>query len=308
MAEKPYTLLRELHWRFDALCWDIVAGIVRAAPLDAASNFGGALARRLGPLTGVHKTVMRNLRLAFPEWDDAERRRVALAQWENVGRTFMEFVIIDRIMADPARVEVVGREHLEAIAASGRPAVLISGHFANWELLPAAAVELGLPVVLAYRRANNPYIEKRMRVSRGRYGLQRFVPRAPESARIILEAMGQGVSVALLNDQKYDEGVAAPFFGRPAHTLPAAVRFALRFGTCLQPASVQRLKGARFRIVMHEPIEVPSTGSRAADIEAGVRVVNAFIEARVRERPAEWWWVHRRFPTEVYADLAAQGY
>src|SRR5579872_4126325 len=307
MAEKPYTLLRELHWRVESLGWDIVSLAARAAPIDAASNFGGALMRFVGPLTGVHKTVMRNLRLAFPEWDEAQRRRVALAQWENVGRTIIEFVIVDKIMADPTRVEVVGRERLEAIAASGQAAVLVSGHFANWEVMPAVVVDVGLPVVLAYRRANNPYIEKRMKVSRRRYGIERFAPRAPESARMILEAMGQGVSVALLNDQKYDEGVPAPFFGRPAHTLPAAVRFAQRFGAQLQPVSVQRLKGARFRMVLHEPIEVPSTGSKAADIEAGVRVVNAFIEARVRERPAEWWWVHRRFPKQVYADMAAQG-
>ncbi|WP_286774492.1 hypothetical protein, partial [Sphingomonas sp. 66-10] len=80
----------------------------------------------------------------------------------------------------------------------------------------------------------------------------------------------------------------------------------LRFGTVLQPMSVQRLKGATFRAVVHDPIEVPNTGDRSADIKAGVDAVNAFMEARIRERPEEWFWVHRRFPNEVYAALAEE--
>jgi KDO2-lipid IV(A) lauroyltransferase len=64
--------------------------------------------------------------------------------------------------------------------------------------------------------------------------------------------------------------------------------------------SVQRTRKARFRVVVHEPIRLESTGDRTADIETGVRKVNAFIEERVRERPEEWFWVHRRWPKSVY--------
>jgi KDO2-lipid IV(A) lauroyltransferase len=64
--------------------------------------------------------------------------------------------------------------------------------------------------------------------------------------------------------------------------------------------SVQRVEKARFRVVAHAPIELERTGDRAADMEAGVRKVNAFIEERVRERPEEWFWVHKRWPNEVY--------
>jgi len=60
--------------------------------------------------------------------------------------------------------------------------------------------------------------------------------------------------------------------------------------------------------VVHEPIAFEQTGARSADIEAGVRAINAFIEARVRERPHEWFWVHRRWPAQAYAELAAAGY
>jgi KDO2-lipid IV(A) lauroyltransferase len=116
-----------------------------------------------------------------------------------------------------------------------------------------------------------------------------------------MRAIGRGESVALMNDQKFNGGIEAPLFGVMAHTAPGPSTFALRFGIPLQPLSVQRVSGAaRFKVVVHDPIVLEDTGDKAADLEAGVRRINAFIEDRVRARPTEWFWVHRRWPTEVY--------
>ena len=86
-----------------------------------------------------------------------------------------------------------------------------------------------------------------------------------------------------MNDQKFNGGVAAPLFGVMAHTAPGPASFALRFGIPIQPMSVQRIHKARFRVIVHEPILLEDTGDRDADIEAGVRRINAFIEERVRD-------------------------
>jgi KDO2-lipid IV(A) lauroyltransferase len=69
----------------------------------------------------------------------------------------------------------------------------------------------------------------------------------------------------------------------------------------MQPMSVMRLPDARFRVTIHDPIRLVRTGDRERDVAAGVAQVNAFIEARIRERPAEWFWVHKRWPQEDYA-------
>jgi len=125
----------------------------------------------------------------------------------------------------------------------------------------------------------------------------------------MMAALAGGVSVGILGDQKYYEGVMAPFFGHDVHTQHAPVRFAMRFGARLQPAWVERTgKGARFRLVLAEPIPLPAEGGAQADVEEGVRRINAFIEARASARPWEYWWVHRRFPDKVYAELAAKGF
>jgi KDO2-lipid IV(A) lauroyltransferase len=103
-----------------------------------------------------------------------------------------------------------------------------------------------------------------------------------------------------MNDQKFNGGVAAPFFGVIAHTAPGPSTFALKFGIPLVPMSVQRTHKARFRVVVHEPMRLEDTGDRDRDVAEGVRRINAFVEDRVRERPDEWFWVHKRWPNEMY--------
>jgi KDO2-lipid IV(A) lauroyltransferase len=166
--------------------------------------------------------------------------------------------------------------------------------------MAAAIADAGVPARVTYRAANNPYFDKRIIEARAQYGVKMFAPKGGMGSRDLIETLQKGESVTFLNDQKFNNGVPAPFFGRTVHTAGASTRMALKFGAVVQPMSVQRLPGARFRVVIAEPMVLENTGDREKDVEAGVRRINAFIEARVRERPAEWWWVHKRWPREEY--------
>ncbi len=294
-------LVRELIWRLEAIGFDLVTLIVRAAPIDAVSSFGALLFRALGPLSSANRTAKINLRFAFPERSEAERSRLLREQWASFGRYIAEFPVLDQLTPKGGRVEVVGAERLASIAAAGRPVVFISGHFSNMEVMVTVILDAGIECEITYRATNNPFVDARIRHGRLRYGVRLLAAKGGYGARELLAAMRRGQSVAMMNDQRYDAGVAAPFFGRPAMTLPAGVRLAMRFGAVIQPMSIQRLAGARFRCFVHEPIIPPETGDRAADIVAGVGAINAFIEERVRERPSEWWWMHRRWPADLYA-------
>ncbi len=305
MSSARASLGQRLAWRLEAIGYDIFIGVMRLMGVEAASAFGGWLLQQVGPMSGADKVARRNLKLAFPEKDAAWHEQIMRAQWENVGRTFAEFPLMDRLRPSTGRVTLVNGERLAEIAASGKPVVFVSGHLSNWEVMPAAIVDSGVVCEMTYRAANNPYIDARWKKSRARYGVQLFAPKGGDGSRELLAGMGRGASVALMNDQKFNNGLPGTFFGHLVHTAPAPTRLALRFGTVLQPMSVRRTKGARFEAIVHDPIQVPNTGDRTADIKAGVDAINAFMEARVRERPEEWFWVHRRFPNEVYAALEA---
>jgi KDO2-lipid IV(A) lauroyltransferase len=300
MAQAQPSFLQDLAWRLEALGFDLVTGLARALPIDLVSDFGAWLFQRLGPLTRTHRVAETNIRLVFPDASDAEVAALLHEQWAHAGRWAVEFPMLDRIIADKSRVEVVGAERLAEIAGGTTPVVFISGHFSSFEIMPAAIIHAGVTCQVTYRAANNPYIDERFRRSRWRYGVRLFAPKGTDGARELLRALSRGESVALMNDQKFNGGVAAPLFGVMCHTAPGPASFALRFGVPLQPMSVQRVGRVRFRVVVHDPIWLEAAGDRAADIEAGVRRINAFIEDRVRERPAEWFWVHKRWPSELY--------
>ncbi|MET0274208.1 MAG: lysophospholipid acyltransferase family protein [Phenylobacterium sp.] len=300
MAQEKPSLGQDIVWRLEALAYDLAAGLARIFPIDAVSDFGAWLFQRLGPLTSAHRVVERNLRIAFPEATDEEIGRLLGEQWAHAGRWFAEFPILDRIINDPGRVEVKGAERLKAIAEGAGPVVFISGHFSSFEIMPAVIIHSGITCQITYRATNNPHVDERIRASRWRYGVRLFAPKGTDGARELIRALTRGESVALMNDQKFNGGIAAPLFGVTAHTAPGPSSFALRFGIPLQPMSVQRVGKARFKVVVHDPIQLEDTGDKAIDIEAGVRRVNGFIEERVRERPAEWFWVHKRWPSEVY--------
>ena len=300
MTESRAKMRQNILWRIEAWLFDCAQFMSRLFPMDSVSDFGGWLLRKLGPLSGHHRVAETNLRIVFPTASDAEIARLLDAQWEEFGRWCAEVPILDRIVSDPSRVEVEGAERLKALAKGGGQAVFISGHFSNFEVMAAVIVRARVKCQITYRAQNNPYVDQRIVENRRRYGVTLFAPKGLAGARRLMRALARGESVALMNDQKFNGGVAAPFFGLTAHTAPGPSTFALAFGIPIVPMSVQRLEKAHFKVVVHEPFKLVDTGDRDADIEAGVKRINAFMEARILARPTEWFWVHRRWPKEVY--------
>jgi KDO2-lipid IV(A) lauroyltransferase len=300
MAQARPSLGQDLLWRLEAFAYDVAAGLARLFPVDAVSDFGAWLVGTLGPLSGANRVAEINLRIAFPEAPDAEIEALLHDQWREMGRWLAEFPIMDRIARDASRIAVLHNERLTRLGQGEGPAVLISGHFSNFEVMAAAIVRAGVPCQVTYRAFNNPYMDKRVVEGRFAYGVRMFAPKGLKGGRELMRAIGRGESIAIMNDQKFNTGVEAPLFGVTAHTADGPSTYALRFGIPIQPMSVQRTHKARFLVIVHEPIVLEDTGDRDADIEAGVRRINAFVEERVRARPTEWFWSHRRWPNEHY--------
>lgn len=291
--------------RIEALGYDLMTGLLRILPFRFVSWLGGALLRLIGPRTSKHHIAKTNMRIAFPDATDAEMKRYLRDQWDNTGRTFAEFALTDRIRAfddNPPRngttVTVEGLHHF----LDNAPAILISGHFANWEVMAGVVTQAPVPVRLTYRRINNPLIDKRVREQREAYGTKFLIQKSTHrGGRELFQALRSGESIAIMNDQKFNTGVEVPFFGKAAMTAQGAVRLALKTKRPIVPAVVIR-DGPRFRVKFYPPLEWERIGERAADVEAGVRVITGFLEDRIRENPAQWFWVHRRWPKSVYKD------
>lgn len=295
--------VRRLGWRLEVLGYDIVRLLLSPLPIDWISALGGKMFQLIGPRTSKHHIARTGMRIAFPDADDEQIKSWLGKAWNRMGRGFAEFPFIHRIKVfdDKSRIVVVGLEHLEALKQVDLGAVLISGHFSNWELMAAVFSQAGVPTRVTYRPTNNPYFDKRIRSEREAYGIDLMVAKSgARGAKELITALKKGESVAFLNDQKFNEGLEVPFFGVGAMTQPGPIRMALQTGAPLVPMSIKRTDGVHFEVTVHEPMVLKNSGNREKDVETGLLQFNQFIEDRIRENPTDWFWVHRRWPAELY--------
>jgi KDO2-lipid IV(A) lauroyltransferase len=286
----------------EAACFDAFLGAFRAMRPERASRAGAALLSALGPLTGPHRTALRNLRLAFPNEGEAWRADVARAMWGEIGRMAGEFPHMHRFHTEArgGGIAVEGAERFAEAARTG--AVFIAGHFSNWEMMAVAVVESGITCHVTYRPANNPLIDRRIVEGRRRYGVHLQSAKGAEGGVGLMRALARGETVVLMNDQKYNEGVAAPFFGHACMTADGPARLALRFKAPLIPLSLRRIEGVRFTATVHPPIPLDYDAPLNEAAAAAVRRVNEFMEARVRAAPEQWFWVHQRWPKSAWRE------
>jgi len=267
---------------------------------ETASAVGGALARTVGRVLPVSRTADRNLRLAMPELDAAARRRIVIGVWDNLGRTAAEFVHARRLRRTEAGAgwELAGEENLRAVLEAGGPAVFVSAHIANWEVIAPVFLSFGAPLAAFYRAASNPAVDAIIQEQREAGGAPQFAKGAA-GARAALVHLQRGGLLGALIDQKLNDGIAVQLFGHDAMTATAPAALALRFGCPLVPIQIERLGPARFRVTIEAPLPHPASGNRAADVAALTTQINARLESWVRHRPEQWLWLHRRWPKEI---------
>ena len=281
----------------------LLAGLRALGPVRA-SNLGGAVARWAGPWLPVSRVAHVNLRLALPDLDAAARRRVVRGAWENLGRTVAELphVAALRRTASGPGWQIEGEATLHALREAGGPVIFASAHYGNWELLGAVGAAFGLPFAGVYRAAPNPLVDAMVLALRHEAGgaPMPMFPKGAGGARGAIAHLRGGGRLALLFDQKMNDGIEARLFGHPAMTASAPGAMALRFGCPLVPAYVQRIGPARFRVACEAPLALPASGDRRADVLAVTQALNGCLERWVRERPEHWLWMHRRWPKAAY--------
>ncbi len=282
-------MLRGVRYFIESIL--LVAGfaIFRLLPLDAASAIAGFIARLVGPLSGAHETARRNLEMAMPEMNGQERSQILDRMWDNIGRVIGEYPHLSRRKM-ASRITLEGIEYLEEIRYSEKAVMVVSGHFANWEIGPLAAALYGMPMVLIYRAANNPFSDWVISRIRSHYNRAMY-KKGREGAHQAIKALKEGYPVGMLIDQKMNDGKPLQFFGRTAMTATAATTLAIKHQVPLMAARVVRTDGVHFQVT----VERPFLYDKATDPETAMQELNNLFEKWIRKNPEQWFWVHRRW-------------
>lgn len=244
--------------------------------------------------------AMENLRAVYKETKtEKELESIAREAYKNVGRTFLEYLRFRSMSREEieAMVEVEGTEHLDAVLAMGKGAVLVTAHYGSWELFGIAMAHRGYPVNFLVGKQHNEMVDALLNEHRIKMGIG--VIQVGVSARHILQVLKRNEFICILADQDARRhGVFANFLGRPASTPQGPAAFAVKTGSPILTGFITRTKGAHHRAVMLPPILVEPSGRKLEDIVKYTQAYTDQITAAVMARPDHWFWPHRRWKTQ----------
>jgi len=287
----PLALAAPQHWP----AWLAVAvlWLFAQSPLALQRALGRALGALLWTVARRRRRwALTNLALCFPELDEAARTRLARANFRSLGLGLTEFA---RAWWGPLgrlaeRSTIEGLAELQATLASGRGAILLSGHFHTLEIC-GRILTTQVPVAGLYRRHRSPVFEWAVRAGRLRYAQAMF---ARDQLRPAVRHLKAGGLLWYAPDQDMlgRDAVFAPFFGIDAQTITATHQLAKLTGAAVFGFFHRRSADGRgYQLALTPPL-AQFPGADATDDAARI---NALIEQMVRQAPAEYLWVHRRF-------------
>ncbi|MDB5798647.1 MAG: lipid biosynthesis acyltransferase [Paucimonas sp.] len=281
-----------------ALMW-----LLHWLPLPLLGRLGNLVGAILYVFAGARRHItLTNLALCLPHLDQRERNRLARRHFQAYARSVLERSVL--WWASPARLRRLihvepGFPH-EAIQSG--PTILLCPHFVCLDVA-GVAVMLESSLCSIYTRQRNEVFDRALRRGRTRFRPITLVTRA-EGVKPILRALREGLPYFMLPDMDFGrrESAFVPFFGIPAATLTAPARIAAATGAKVIPVVATFLPGYKgWRVRFYPPWE----DYPGPDILAATARMNAFIEERALETPAEYFWAHKRFKTrpEGEADL-----
>lgn len=264
----------------------------RAARIAAWLGFHLARRQRVAGLC--------NLRMAFPELAEEERRRIVRGCFHNLGRLLVEFTHFPELNKGNISQFVLhdGLENYLEGVRRGKGVIYLTGHFGAWELSCFAQSIYGFPVKFVVRPIDNPRVDDlitQYRTMGGNVPVQRT-----RAGREILKSLRNNEAVGILFDQNTtsDEGVFVDFFGIPCATTTAIASFALRTGAAVVPGFlIWDETIGKHRLRFDPPVDLIQTGDLAKDVTANTAMFNKILEGYVRKYPDQWLWIHRRWKT-----------
>jgi KDO2-lipid IV(A) lauroyltransferase len=281
------------------LAFGFFALLPRRLALRAGALLGELLYRVARP---QRRIALYNLRLAFPDKSEAERQAILRRSCRNLGRVAAEFCHLEALTPASGRADVSleDPQHWQDKLQDGlaRGAVILTGHFGNFELLAYAHGLFGHPITLVHRPMRNPLVDRFITELRARAGTTSLAKKT--AAKAALRALHDHRIVAIPADQNQTRryGVFVDLFGLPASTTPGPARLAMLSRAPLVPVFLVREgESDKHRIVVLPEIELVNTGDRDRDVVANTQRCSAVIEDMMRRYPDQWIWFHKRWKT-----------
>ena len=292
----------------------------RIATTPPTPRSGHSLARRLllalGWLVGwlgwvLHvrrRVILANLRLAFPEKSEAERRAIARRTLATLGRSTGEFLALPFLSRQELEALFVydpgAWEGYLAARDRGKGVIACTAHFGNFEALASVHNLKGVKITTISRRMRPEWFDRAWRRARRSTGVEEVVVKPGDTLKGALRALKSGRVLGYVIDQNVHGGIFPTFFGVPAATAATPYWLAARTGAAVVFVLDIPLLDGRHRILIEGPLDPPRSGDAERDALAFMQDLNDRLERRIREYPQLWYWLHRRWKTRPPGEVA----
>jgi len=284
--------MKLIRYFFEYVAIIILFSLFKLLGYRIASELGYFLGKTFGPFFRSKKIIEDNLNKFDTSLSSEKINKISQEMWGNYGRILSEYPYISNFRKGDLDkyIKIENIERLEEVKRS-QPVVFISAHFSNFELLAMVIEKTGVNLSAIYRPLNNKMVNSIMEPLRKKYICKKQIKKGLNGVREALKYFKQGVSVAIMIDQRVSEGEKINFFNYPAHTTTIPAQFVKKFGCKIQPVHIERYDKIYFRISFDEPITMNGNGD---DSSVSLRL-NQWLEEKIRKNPSQWIWSHDRW-------------
>ena len=258
-----------------------------------ASNMGGYIGKKIGPLFRSKQIILTNIKNALPNTNKADLELIIQSMWENYGRILAEYVFLKDFRKEKLNdfLEIEGKEHLNKVRDSNEQVVFVSGHFNNFELMAMQIEKSGINLAAIYRPLNNIFLNGIMEKIRTKYICKNQIKKGRRGTRELLKSFNNKNSIALMIDQRVSEGEKSNFFGQDAFTTTIPAQLVKKFGCKIVPIHIERYNNFYFKMKVEEPINY----NKDSTIDEITLSLNKLLENMILKNPEQWIWSHNRW-------------
>ena len=290
--------MKTIKYIIEAIFIYLLFLLMKLIGLNLGRKISSYLFLNIGGFFRSKKLIKENISNALGNVTDDKIEIVIKSMWKNYGLIFAEYIYLKKFRLNKfskPHISISGKEILGQVINSGKPAIFISGHFANFELMAMELEKNNIDLAAIYRPLNNFLLNPYMVFIRKKYICRNQIKKGLAGTKEVIGYMKKKYSIALMVDQRLGESERYPFFNKPAHTTTLPAQLALKFDCNIIPIYLERNKDNFFKMEILNPIEINRTGNLENDKKTITIKINQVIEKMILRNPGQWIWTHGRW-------------
>ena len=259
--------------------------------LKLSRSLFSSIFKFVGPIVRSNNLINKNLSRFSNSISEKEKVKITSNMWANYGMTFIEYIFLKKFRKENEHMEIDGEETLKKIAASDKPVIFVSGHFANFELMSMEITKKQIKLATIYRPLNNFFLNPLMEYLRKKYICKNQIKKGRTGVKDCINFIKNNHSIALMIDQRVSEGDQIKFFTEKALTTTLPAQLSLKFSLDIVPIFIERKNSNFFKMKVFEPIN----NKKISDKVNTTKKLNEILEGMIVKNPNQWIWTHDRW-------------